>query len=529
MSVLTNSPAWQKLQTLQSKLVDFSIGAAFAEDEGRAQKFSAEACGIFLDYSKNLVNSDVISALTALAEQQGLSTAITSLRQGGKVNHTESRAALHWLLRTPSNKNEPGLNNEQSLIRQSRERIKIVSTAINQSEYRSASNEAFTDIVHLGIGGSDLGPAMAYQALKPYQKTHIRCHFVANICASDISETLQTINPSTTLFIIASKSFSTLETLQNAKTAKTWLLNQLNHIDDDAIIAKHFFAITSQPEKANHWGIPNSNIFPIWDWVGGRYSVWSAIHLSLAIGLGNTVMDEFLAGAHAMDEHFFTAPIKENLPALLGLIGIWYTNFWGRQAHTIIPYEHRLRRFTAYLQQLEMESTGKSVDIHGQSVDYATCPDIWGEAGSNSQHSFFQQFHLGSDFTPVDFIAVLDNPAGLDEHQDWLIASCLAQSRALMLGKHDNENPHKNAKGNRPSSILLLHTLTPQTLGSLMALYEHKVYVQSTIWQLNAFDQWGVELGKLISNNVKDAIDGKALELDASTLQLIHRYQDSKK
>jgi len=527
-SKLKDSQGWLELQAHHQTMLDFSLNDAFAENPNRAAELSIEAAGLFLDYSKNLITKHTLSKLFQFAEQQQLPAAIKALQNGDHVNFTEHRAALHHLLRQHDKQDLPtGLQPLFTEVAEVKTRLKNISASIYTGQLRGYTGKPFTDIVHIGIGGSDLGPAMVYQALKPYQQQGIQCHFVANICANDILEALENLNPHTTLFIVASKSFSTLETITNADTARAWLLTGLSDID---AIGHHFLAVTSKPERATEYGIKTENIFPFWDWVGGRYSVWSAINLSLCISLGFEQVDSFLQGANAMDEHFFNADPKHNMPVILGLLGVWYTNFWRRQSHMIAPYDHRLRRLPAFLQQLEMESNGKSANKYNEVVNYATCPAIWGEVGANSQHSFFQRLHQGPEFVPIDFIVAINNHHTEQEHQDWLFANCLAQSQALMLGQRVNNDQehslHHTMTGNRPSSTIVLDKLTPFSLGSLLALYEHKVYVQSVIWEINAFDQWGVELGKAIGKQVKHAMEAPDTisQFDASTVQLMHRY-----
>ncbi len=533
MSNVTHKKSWLNLLDHQKSFSDFSLLKSFQEDPKRAQHFSLNAAGLFLDYSKHLITADTLNHLLALSDEQGLSTAIDALKNGANVNFTENRPALHHLLRSQS---ADGLNDSLKPLYEEvlavKQRLKILSINILNGKLRGYTGKPFTDIVHIGIGGSDLGPAMVYQALKPYQHAGIRCHFVANICANDILESLEHLSPHTTLFIVASKSFTTLETIKNADTARAWLLAGLqdNEAIENEAVGQHFIAVTSKPERAEQYGMRQEFILPFWNWVGGRYSVWSAINLSLCIGLGYDTVEAFLKGANAMDEHFFTAEHSQNMPVIVALLGIWYTNFWRRQSHMIAPYDHRLRRLPAFLQQLEMESNGKSASKDNHKVDYATCPAIWGEVGANSQHSFFQRLHQGPEFVPIDFIVALKNHHPLQEHQDWLFANCLAQSQALMLGQPAQDNSslseHKVMSGNRPSSTLIIESLTPEALGSLLAMYEHKVYVQSIIWEINAFDQWGVELGKAIGNEVKLAMDDNKSQLfDASTQQLLAMYQ----
>lgn len=526
MSDTLKPKAWQAVADSQADLQSFSLQQAFCTDPSRAQRFSASACNIFLDYSKQRISDKALQSLLALADASQLTTAIQSLFDGDTVNTTESRPALHWLLRAQPQDTEQ--DDLQEYIHQTTSlngHIRDVATQIMNGQLRGYTGKPFTDIVNIGIGGSDLGPAMVYQALAQHQQEGLRCHFVSNICAHDLLETLQSLNPHTTLFIASSKSFTTLETLTNANSARQWLLDAL--IDEEAI-ASHFFAVSSKPELAQQWGIKADYVFPFCDWVGGRYSLWSSIGLSLCIGLGFDTFQRLLNGAREMDLHFRQADFPENLPVLMALIGIWNTNFWQWPQQAVIPYDHRLRRFPAFLQQLEMESNGKHCNLQGELIDYTTCPTVWGEAGTNGQHSFFQLLHQGSHVIPVDFVAVVDGGHSLQQHQDWLFSNCLAQSRALMTGQStDHSLPEwQHMPGNKPSSTLLLPALTPETLGAVIALYEHKVYAQSVIWNINAFDQWGVELGKKISVKLKKSMEtGDATAFDTSTQQLLARYQ----
>lgn len=528
MSELTQSAAWQRLQQQQQRMQAFSLADAFAADHGRADQYALSAAGIYLDFSKNHIDPTVLDALLELASHCGVKQGIERLHNGDIVNPSEERPALHWLLRAQAGDTAGDLGTLLPEIGEVKQHLDDVSQQVITGRLRGYTGKPFTDVVNIGIGGSDLGPAMAYQALRNEQLTGIRCHFVANMCAHDLLETLQDLDPHSTLFIVASKSFTTLETLQNANTAKQWLLDSLQ---DENAVASHFFAVSSKPELARNWGIREEFVFPFRDWVGGRYSVWSAIGLPLCIGLGYPAFEQFLAGARAMDRHFFSSDFPVNMPVLLALIGIWYSNFWHCDQHAIIPYDNRLRRFPAYLQQLMMESNGKSCTINGQRTDYTTCPAIWGEPGSNAQHSFFQLLHQGSPMIPVDFIAVCDGGHPHHEHQQWLLSNCLAQSRTLMLGQQlagdDPLAAHKFMPGNRPSNTLLLQQLTPATLGALIALYEHKTYVQSLIWNINAFDQWGVELGKTISRQIKSVMDGtgESRTMDSSTMALLARIR----
>lgn len=524
MSKLNTSAVWLHLQKLQTSMQSFSLVDAFNSAPKRAEKFSIEVAGIFYDYSKNLISEEVIDSLIMLADQQNLSGKKQALQQGEEVNHTENRQALHHLLRQNPKAQVPTyLQPQQKAIAATLATMHQLSEAISNGEIVSSSSETFTDVIHIGIGGSDLGPAMVYQALSPYQQG-LKCHYVANLSCFDIKEALEKVNPARTLFIVASKSFTTLDTLQNAQTAKTWLIESLG----EQAVSQHFFAVTAKPEIALAWGIQQEFILPFWDWVGGRYSLWSAIGFSLCLGLGFANFQRLLNGAEAMDQHFFNSPAQKNMPVLLALIGIWYSNFYNRQAQAIIPYDHRLRRFPAFLQQLEMESNGKQANSQNEIIDYNTCAYLWGEPGTNSQHSFFQQLHQGPEFTPVEFIAVCETQSTCSNHQDWLIANCLAQSRGLMVGQQSNNaglEQHQYMPGNRPSSTLMLDSLTPERLGSLIALYEHKVFVQAAIWDINPFDQWGVELGKKISCEIYQYLKETEVDnFDGSTLQLMGRY-----
>lgn len=527
MVTLENSQAWKQLENHKDALSEFSLGQAFQEDPNRAQLFSIEAAGLFLDYSKQLVNSETLKLLDQLAIQQELPAAINALKTGLNVNTTEQRPALHHLLRAQQiPDNNAFLKQCYEEICAVKQRMKDTSEAILNKQRLTSAGKPFTDIVHIGIGGSDLGPTMAYQALKAYHQPGIRCHFISNICAFDLQRNLENVTPEQTLFIIASKTFSTLETLKNADSCKQWLSQFVKKED----LGKHFYAVTSHPDRARQYGIEEQAIFPFWDWVGGRYSTYSAIGLSLAIGIGYDNFNALLEGAEEMDQHFFNAPLTQNMPVIMALMGIWSVNFWHKHNHCIAPYDHRLRRFPAYLQQLEMESTGKSANRNNETINYATCPSIFGESGTNSQHSYFQHLHQSPEFTPVDFIVSAQGLKGYEDHHNHLFASCLAQSRALMTGKQETEEGfqhHKSMPGNRPSSTLMMHQVTPQTLGALIALYEHKVYSQSIIWNVNAFDQWGVELGKKISCDIKTAMEtpSQHQNFDESTQQLMLRYQ----
>ncbi len=523
--------AWKQLEQHFYRQSSFSLQQDFQDDPDRAERFAFSAAGIFADFSKALITDPTLSLLLTLADQCGLTEKIAALKNGEAVNQTENRPALHYLLRAEPSDVPGNLQAEFAAVEQTKQRIKTISTNILDGTYRSFTDEAFTDIVHIGIGGSYLGPAMMVEALKPYQSVGIRCHFVSNICANNVGDLLPTLNPATTLFIVASKTFTTLETFQNAEKAKIWLEESLSV--EKNVIAKHFFAVTAAPEKALAWGFTDANILPFWEWVGGRYSAFSSIGLVLAIGVGYDNFEKVLAGARTMDQHFFNTDHDQNIPVIMAMIGIWYVNFYHRDTLCIAPYDHRLRSLPAFLQQLEMESNGKSVTNKGESIDYPTCPTIFGEAGTNCQHSYFQLLHQSPDFIPVDFIVCFDQPHGDKDAHPWLVANALAQSQALMMGQQRDESDplaaHKKMQGNRPSATLALDALTPESLGTLIALYEHKVFVQGVIWDVDSFDQWGVELGKTISKSIHAALtdDALAKTMDSSTQQMMVRFNQA--
>ncbi|MCY4044015.1 MAG: glucose-6-phosphate isomerase [Cellvibrionales bacterium] len=524
----TQLPAWKALAKHKEQLANFRLTEAFTKNDDRASTFSFEAAGIFADFSKNLITQETIDLLINLAAACNVTKAMQQFRQGEKINATENRAVLHPLLRA-SKAPSSELNSDVTDVQAVKQRMRVLSEDIINGKLRSATNQAFTDVVHIGIGGSYLGPSMIYEALKPNHTANIRCHFVANICANEIFDTLNTLNPETTLFIIASKTFTTLETCQNAQTAKNWLIEKL----PSNAIHKHFFGVTTDLQKALDWGIPKDHILTFSEWVGGRFSTFSSIGFVLNIGLGADTFDALLQGAEAMDTHFFTAPFEKNLPVWLALIGIWYVNFFNKSNLCIAPYDHRLRHLPAYLQQLEMESNGKGVDKNGHPLSYNTCPVIFGEPGTNCQHSYFQLLHQSPAFIPVDFILCFDQPYKDKTHHQWLIANALAQSQALMVGQHPGTSEpfyeHKTIPGNRPSTTLALNTLNAESLGALIALYEHKVFIQGVVWDVYSFDQWGVELGKQISKKIHPqlASTGNLSNQDSSTRQIIQRLKEA--
>ncbi len=529
---------WPALQQHHQRLAACALQALFTQDPQRVEKFSVEAAGLRLDYSKNFIDTDLLAALVGLSQQADLSRAINDLFNGAMVNHTEKRAALHTALRSP----QPVI--EAAAVNGTFARMADMVHKVHVGEWRGYSNETITDVVNIGIGGSDLGPQMATHALKPFHTGHVRLHFVSNVDPSCLQDLLSHLNPARTLFIVASKSFTTLETLQNAQAARHWLQQFApGDAGENHATARHFVAVSSAVNKAQAFGIAADNILPMWDWVGGRYSLWSAIGLPIALAIGMEQFNALRAGAHAMDEHFRHAPIAGNMPAILGLLGFWYQHFWHTTSHVVLPYDHYLRYFPDYLQQLDMESNGKRVARSGEALPYHSGPVIWGSVGTNGQHSFHQLLHQGTHMIPADFILTLQShQKDCGEQHRHLLANGLAQSQALMCGKSretveaelraqglaDNEiaflAPHKVIKGNRPSNLITIDQLTPATLGALVALYEHKVYVQSVLWDINPFDQWGVELGKQLSGPIYAALEGSDTALDGSTATTIGRY-----
>jgi glucose-6-phosphate isomerase len=521
MPALSSSPAWQALQAHSEDLRSsgFRIAEQF-RDSNRFRDFSLRQGELLLDYSKNYCSQDTLTLLLDLAEQQGVSAAIAAMFAGEHINTSEDRAALHTALRLPA------AANPRPEVLACLNKMNDFVSAIHSGSWTGFDGQAITDVVNIGIGGSDLGPAMVTEALADFASGKLRLHFVSNIDPNHVQSTLRQLNPATTLFIIASKSFRTQETHANAQQARCWFLA---HCNDESQIAKHFVAISTNLQAAQAFGIDPENLFPLWDWVGGRYSLWSAIGLSIALAIGMKNFQSLLAGANAMDEHFRQAALQENMPVVLALLAVWYGGFLGARSNAVVPYAHRLREFPLFLQQLSMESLGKSVTSAGEPLDVASGDVIWGAEGSNGQHSFFQLLHQGSDLIPVDFIALARGNAKVDplQHQQ-LLANCLSQSIALMQGRANSEQAHRHYAGNKPSNTLLLAELNPYNLGSLIALYEHKVYVQSVLWGINAFDQWGVELGKELSDSVMQAfVDSEAKQaLDESSRGLIDQIAE---
>lgn len=537
MSKLTKSIAWQALSAHCAEIRQLHMRQMFQEDPARFGRFSLQLDGLFFDYSKNRINDETIRLLVALAEQAELSDCIKRMFNGEKINSTEQRAALHTALRNRSN--QPVLLDGKDVMPDVRRVLGLMrhfSDAVRNGQHVGYTGKAIRDIVNIGIGGSDLGPLMVCEALKPYGSATLRAHFVSNVDGSHLAEILKDLDAETTLFIVSSKTFTTLETLTNARSARDWLIKALG---DEHAVAQHFAAVSTNLAATAQFGINPQNVFEFWDWVGGRYSLWSAIGLPIALYLGMDRFEELLDGGYAMDEHFRNAPLEKNMPVLLALLGIWYGNFFGAGSNAVFPYDQYMHRFSAYLQQLEMESNGKGVDREGSAVDYDTGMVVWGEPGTNGQHAFFQLIHQGTRMIPADFLMPLHSHNPMGEHHAILLANCLAQTEALMVGKTVVEArtelvaqgiqgealeallPHKVFPGNKPTNTLLFDQLDPHTLGMLIALYEHKVFVQSVVWNINPFDQWGVELGKQLAARIRD--EGAVSSHDASTSGLIER------
>jgi glucose-6-phosphate isomerase len=545
MTRLTERASWKALAAQATELRERRILDLFAEDPGRVQDFSLEAAGLFLDYSRNPLTRQTLSLLIAAARDASLAEQTQAMFEGRRINVTEGRAVLHTALRNRSKR--PVLVEGRDVMPDVRGvlgRMRIFSDAVRSGAAGGASGRRFTDVVNIGIGGSDLGPQMVTRALAPWGADGPRLHFVSNVDGAHLAATLASLPPDTTLFIVSSKTFTTQETLTNARSAREWLLAQLGGTAaPEALVASHFAAVSTNLEATAAFGIAPDRVFGFWDWVGGRYSLWSAIGLPIALAVGFHRFEELLDGAFAMDEHFRTAPPARNMPVLLGMLGVWFNNFLGATTHAVLPYAQDLAWFPAYLQQLDMESNGKRFDRAGRPVDYATGPVIWGAPGTNGQHAFFQHLHQGTQVTPCDFIVAANAEWGPAGHQDILLANCLAQPEALLRGKTGQEAcdellaqgmsaddaarlaPHRSFPGNRPSNTLLLPRLDPRSIGALVALYEHKVFVQGAIWNVNSFDQWGVELGKQLAKTVLEDLrrGAPATAHDPSTAALIER------
>jgi len=554
MPNLTQSPAWQALAQHYLEVCELHMQDLFARDPQRFARFSlrlGDSLGnswgdILFDFSKNRITEETLSLLLSLARQADLAQAIEAMFTGQKINTTENRAVLHVALRNRSN--EPIYVDGQDVMPEVNRvlaKMRSFSNAVRSGEWRGYTGKAITHIVNIGIGGSDLGPKMVCEALKPYARPDLHAHFVSNVDSTDLAETLKNLNPETSLFLVASKTFTTQETMTNAHSARRWFLDTAK---DESAIAKHFVAMSTNTEAVRKFGIDPNNMFEFWDWVGGRYSLWSAIGLSIAIYLGMDNFEALLNGAHQVDQHFRRTPFEQNLPVIMGLLGIWYSNFFGAESHAILPYDQYLVHFPSYFQQGDMESNGKGVTRQGDWVDYDTGPVIWGQPGTNGQHAFYQLIHQGTRLIPCDFLAVARSHNPLSEHQPILISNYLAQTEALMKGKTPLEVrveleaagvsgaqlesliPAKTFPGNRPTNSFLYPLLTPQVLGALIALYEHKIFTQGVIWQINPFDQWGVELGKQLAKKILPELSGdeQVSGHDSSTNGLINTFKSWK-
>jgi glucose-6-phosphate isomerase len=544
MSQLVNSLAWQALAQHQREMADVQMRDLFARDSRRFDRFSLQMGSILFDYSKNRVNEKTMALLFDLARQARLADWIEAMFSGQKINVTENRAVLHTALRNRSN-NPVYVDGQDVMPEVNRVlgKMRSFSEEVRSGEWKGYTGEAITDIVNLGIGGSDLGPKMVCEALKPYARPDLRVHFVSNVDSTDLVETLKTLNPETTLFLVASKTFTTQETMTNAHSARQWLLAAAN---DESAIARHFAAMSTNTEAVRKFGIDPRNMFEFWDWVGGRYSLWSAIGLSIALFIGMDHFEELLDGAHQADQHFRTVPFERNIPVIMGLLGVWYNNFFQAHSHAILPYDQYLMYFPAYFQQGDMESNGKGVTREGAWVDYATGPVIWGQPGTNGQHAFYQLIHQGTQMIPCDFMAAAQSQNPLGEHHPILLSNYLAQTEALMKGKTPEEaraelsaagvtgdtlemlTIAKTFPGNRPTNSFLYPKLTPEVLGSLIALYEHKIFTQGIIWNVNSFDQMGVELGKQLAKKILPELLGNepVTSHDASTNGLIRTIRE---
>ncbi|MBV8217495.1 MAG: glucose-6-phosphate isomerase [Solirubrobacterales bacterium] len=533
---ISHGPAWRALEKHYEELRPKHLRELFASDPTRGERLVAEGAGLFLDYSKNRIIEETVGLLEALADQSGLQDRIEAMFTGERINVSENRSVLHVALRMP--RSASLIVDGVDVVREVHEvldRMAAFSDKVRSGEWRGHTGQAIRNVVNIGIGGSDLGPVMAYEALRHYSERDLTFRFVSNVDSTDIVEATRDLDPAQTLFIISSKTFTTLETMTNARSARDWSLAALR---DEEAVAKHFVAVSANAEKVKKFGIDTENMFGFWDWVGGRYSMDSAIGLSTMLAIGPDQFEQMLAGFHAIDEHFRSAPFAQNLPRLMGMLAVWYGDFFRAQTVGVMPYEQYLKRFPAYLQQLTMESNGKHVTLEGRHVDYETGAVYWGEPGTNGQHSFYQLIHQGTKLIPVDLIGFGKTLNPLRDHHDLLMSNVFAQAEALAFGKTEEEVraegtpenvvPHKVMEGNRPTNTILAERLTPHTLGSLVALYEHSVFTQGVVWEIDSFDQWGVELGKVLASRIIPELESEtdpALEHDSSTNALIRRYR----
>ena len=537
---LTDRPGWKALESHYQKIRELHLRQLFADDPKRGERLTTEAVGLFLDYSKNRVTDETLKLLLQLAEECGLRERIDAMFRGEKINITENRAVLHVALRAP--KGTSIVVDGEDVVPQVHavlDKMAEFSNRIRSGTWKGHTGKSIRNVINIGIGGSDLGPVMAYEALKHYSDRALNFRFVSNVDGTDFAEAVHDLDPSETLFIISSKTFTTLETMTNAHSARDWSLKGLG--GDEKAVAKHFVAVSTNAAKVSEFGIDTANMFGFWDWVGGRYSMDSAIGLSTMLAVGPDNFRALLDGFHEMDEHFRTAPFEKNLPILLGLLALWYNDFFEAETVAVLPYEQYLKRFPAYLQQLTMESNGKHVTLEGTKVNYSTGPIYWGEPGTNGQHSFYQLIHQGTRLIPCDFIAFAETLNPLGRHHDMLLANVFAQTEALAFGKTPEEVkaegtadwlvPHRVFEGNRPSNTILAQRLTPQILGKLIALYEHSVFTQGIVWNIDSFDQWGVELGKVLAQRIVPELESStepSLKHDSSTTNLIRRYRHLK-
>ena len=537
---LTSRSSWKALQAHHEKVRNLHLRELFAKDPQRAERFALEAAGLYLDYSKNRITDETLKLLLQLAEESGLRGRIDAMFSGEKINITENRAVLHVALRAP--RDASIVVDGQNVVPDVHavlDKMSAFAKRVRNGEWKGHTGKRIRNVANIGIGGSDLGPVMAYEALKDYSERSLTFRFISNVDSTDLAEAVHDLDPEETLFIVSSKTFTTLETMTNAESARDWLLNGLG--GDKQAVAKHFVAVSTNASKVSEFGIDTANMFEFWDWVGGRYSMDSAIGLSTMLAIGADNFRALLDGFHEMDEHFRTTPFERNLPVLMGLLSIWYSDFFGAQTVAVLPYEQYLKRFPAYLQQLTMESNGKYITLDGRKVTYDTCAVYWGEPGTNGQHSFYQLIHQGTRLIPCDFIAFAKTLNPLGRHHDMLIANVFAQAEALAFGKTAEEVkadgtadwlvPHRVFEGNRPSNTILAERLTPAMLGKLIALYEHNVFTQGVIWNINPFDQWGVELGKVLAQRIVPELESTSepnLRHDESTNRLIRRYRKLK-
>jgi glucose-6-phosphate isomerase len=535
----TETPAWRALQAHYEKIKDVHLRQMFADDAKRGERLTVEGAGLYLDYSKNRITDETIRLLLQLAKERGVAERRDAMFRGDKINSTEKRAVLHVALRAPKNAQikVDGVDVVPE-VHSVLQKMAAFADRVRSGEWKGHSGKRIKNVINIGIGGSYLGPEMAYAGLRTFTDRSMTFRFVANIDGAAFAEATGDLDPAQTLFILSSKTFTTLETMTNATTARKWIVGALK---SDAAVAKHFVAVSTNTAEVSKFGIDTANMFGFWDWVGGRYSMDSAIGLSTMVAVGPKNYEEMLAGFHAMDEHFRTAPAERNLPLLMGLLTVWYNNFFGAQTVGVMPYADSLRRFPAYLQQLQMESNGKHVDLEARPVNYQTGPIIWGEPGTDGQHSFYQLIHQGTKLIPCDLIGFCQPLSELAEHHDLLMANVFAQAEALAFGKTaaelkaegspDFQTPFRVCEGNRPTNIILTDKLTPRTLGTLVALYEHNVFTQGAVWDIDSFDQWGVELGKVLAKRIVPELENRAkpdLKHDSSTNTLIQRYRQAR-